>query len=213
MRHLLVRLFAVLAGLSVLLTPATAESFDFYVLSLSWSPTYCQGPNAYPDSPQCDVHDGHPSGFIVHGLWPQYEYGFPSDCRSADWPTRGETDAIVDLMADPGLVRHEWRTHGSCTGLKPAGYFDTIRQARARVVVPQILRQPTRPQKLATAGIEAAFIRANPGLPAAGIAIRCDGDLLQEVRICMTRSLKFRACEEVDRKACRRQTLTIPPVR
>ena len=53
--------------------------FDYYVLALSWSPSYCQAaqeraPNRAPDQ-QCS---GRPFSFVVHGLWPQYERGFPA---------------------------------------------------------------------------------------------------------------------------------------
>ena len=36
---------------------------------------------------------------------------------------------------------------------------------------------------------------------------------LGEVRICMSKDLRFRDCAELDRRACRRDKLTMPPVR
>jgi len=36
---------------------------------------------------------------------------------------------------------------------------------------------------------------------------------LSEVRICMSKDLQFRACDEIDRRACRRDQVLMPPVR
>ncbi len=61
--------------------------------------------------------------------------------------------------------------------------------------------------------VEEAFVKANPGLSRAAIAVTCDSTRLSEVRICMSKDLKFRDCAEVDRRACRRDKLIMPPVR
>ena len=63
------------------------------------------------------------------------------------------------------------------------------------------------------AEIEEAFIKANPGLSASAVAVTCDKNRLSEVRICMNKDLQFRACEEIDRRACRREQVTMPPIR
>jgi ribonuclease T2 len=54
--------------------------FDFYILSLSWSPSYCEaaGERGPPPQQQCSAR---PYSFVVHGLWPQYEHGFPEYCQ------------------------------------------------------------------------------------------------------------------------------------
>ena len=44
-------------------------SFDYYVLALSRSPTFCASHPA--DHAECGVR----RGFVVHGLWPQYKGG------------------------------------------------------------------------------------------------------------------------------------------
>jgi ribonuclease T2 len=61
--------------------------------------------------------------------------------------------------------------------------------------------------------VEEAFVAANPGLTRAGIAVGCDRRRLTEVRICLNRDLHFRDCAEVDRRACRRDKLIMPPLR
>jgi ribonuclease T2 len=180
--------------------------FDFYVLSLSWSPTYCATDDR-PDPAQC----GTPRGFIVHGLWPQYETGYPSDCAS-NMPRRVRQD-IVDGLAEimPGawLVNHEWQKHGLCSGLNQADYFATLRRASEAVTLPNGLAG----RKLAPRQIEQAFIAANQRLIETGIAVQCNRGLLDEVRICLTRDLAFRRCLEVDRRGCRAPEITVPAAR
>jgi ribonuclease T2 len=66
---------------------------------------------------------------------------------------------------------------------------------------------------VAPAEIEDAFIKVNPGLSSSAIAVTCDKTRLSEVRICMSKELQFRACEEIDRRACRREQVVMPPIR
>ena len=56
-------------------------------------------------------------------------------------------------------------------------------------------------------------MQANPGLPRDGIAVTCDSRRLSEVRICLNKNFSFRGCPEIDRRACRRDKLLMPPVR
>lgn len=206
--------FLVLAGW-LTSAPASADTpgdFDFYVLSLSWSPTYCQD-RGRSDRIQCG--GPRPFAFVVHGLWPQYERGSPRDCDvgpRSGLPRR-LVDSMLDVMPSPSLVRHEWRTHGSCSGLEPSDYFDLTRQAREAVQVPAQFVDLPDYLTVSPRDVESAFIAANPGLKADGIAVSCDSRRLKEVRICMTKDLRFRSCAEVDRKACRNNSLVMPPVR
>ena len=50
--------------------------------------------------------------------------------------------------------------------------------------------------------LEDAFITINPGLRPT-ISVTCSRRL-NEVRVCMSKDLEFRACDEIDRRACRR---------
>ena len=177
--------------------------FDFYVLSLSWSPTYC-ATDERPDPEQCQ----HPRGFIVHGLWPQYERGYPSDCPS-NMPRRVSpaiVEGLADIMPGAGLVNHEWQKHGLCSGLNQTNYFATLRRSLEAVRLPAALAG----RRLAPREIEAAFIAANPRMSEAGIAVTCRRGLLQEVRICLTRTLAFRRCLEVDRRGCGVPEIAVP---
>lgn len=186
-----------------------AGDFDFYVLSLSWSPTYCATAGSRADRGQCGA--AKPHAFVVHGLWPQYERGFPSDCRvTGRQPTRAQVDEMLDIMPSVGLVRHEWRKHGTCSGLDPRAYFETVRRAAAKVAIPDAYRDAGREQELTPAEIERAFVDANPSLRPSMIAVGCREGMMNEVRVCMTRELAFRPCAEVDRRACRASRLSVP---
>jgi ribonuclease T2 len=121
--------------------------------------------------------------------------------------------SMLDLMPAPGLIYNEWDKHGTCSGLPQRAYFETIRKARAAVKIPPEFEQLSEPKTIAPGDIEDAFIKANPGLSAAAIAVTCNRARLSEVRICMSKDLKFRDCEEIDRRACRRDQVTMPPVR
>lgn len=185
--------------------------FDFYLLSLTWSPSYCEAEGGSRKDAQCE--SGRRYGFLVHGLWPQYERGFPEDCPTGVSPAEADIRTLADLMPARGLVRHEWQKHGACSGLAPAGYLKTIRTAREMVRIPAAFQRIDNYVMVSPAEVEAAFVAANPGLKPDGVAVTCDGRRLREVRICMTRDLGFRACEEVDRRGCRADRVVLPPMR
>jgi ribonuclease T2 len=188
------------------------SGFDFYVLSLSWSPSYCEAEGSNANRQQCAA--SRPYAFVVHGLWPQYEHGYPQKCGTDDKKVpRQALRKLYDIMPSAGLIIHEWRTHGSCTGLAQSDYFDVLRAAREKVVIPADFRRLDAYRTLAPGDAEAAFLRANPGLPPDGIAVTCDRRFLREVRICLTKELAFRSCGEIDRRACRQRQVVMPPVR
>jgi ribonuclease T2 len=120
---------------------------------------------------------------------------------------------MLDLMPAPGLIFNEWKKHGTCSGLGARGYFETIRKARAAVKIPPEFIDLADPKTISPTDIENAFIKVNPGLPSSAIAVTCNRSRLSEVRICMGKDLQFRACDEVDHQACRRDQVTMPPVR
>src|ERR1700730_4731915 len=190
--------------------------FDFYVLSLSWSPSFCdavteRSPQTAARQPECGKQ---PLAFIVHGLWPQYEHGFPEFCQNpAPRLDRNVVSSMLDMMPSPRLIFHEWDRHGVCSGLPARGYFDPVRKARARVKIPPAYLDLAEPKTVSPSEVEEAFVAANPGLTRKAIAIGCDSKRLNEVRICLSKDLKFRDCAEVDRRACRRDQVVMPRVR
>ncbi len=121
--------------------------------------------------------------------------------------------SMLDLMPAPGLIFNEWKKHGTCAGLGPRPYFETIRKARAAVKIPPEFIELSDPKTIAPSEIEDAFIKVNPGLSSAAIAVTCNRTRLSEVRICMSKDLQFRACEEIEGRACKREQVVMPPVR
>lgn len=206
MRRFAAAIAFLLASLSA--ASAAEADFDFYVLSLSWSPTYCATDPDAERSEQCAGDASH--AFVVHGLWPQYERGFPLSCGNPGRLPRRLVDSMLDIMPDRGLVAHEWERHGTCSGLEPEDYFATLREAYALVEVPSELDGPDATRTRSAASIEAAFVEANPGLSTRGVAVDCKDGLLKEVRLCLTMELEFRTCREVDSRGCRSRSVTIP---
>ncbi|MCA6114802.1 ribonuclease T2 [Bradyrhizobium sp. WSM 1738] len=188
--------------------------FDFYVLALSWSPSFCEAAAERGNSGRSQVQCSRPYSFVVHGLWPQYERGFPEYCqRPAPRLDRNIMTSMLDLMPAPGLIFNEWDKHGTCSGLGARAYFENIRKARAAVKIPEEFLQLSEEKTIAPGDLEAAFIKINPGLSSSAISVTCSSRRLSEVRICMSKDMQFRACDEVDRRACRRDEVVMPPVR
>lgn len=193
---------------------AAPGQFDFFVLALSWSPSFCdaQGERS-ARSMQCAGE--RPFSFVVHGLWPQYTRGFPEYCQvPAPDLDRRVVNTMLDIMPAPGLVRHQWQKHGTCSGERsPGAYFERVRQARAKVRIPARFERLTETATVTPDEIEDAFVQANAGLTREMISVQCDDRRLREVRICIGRDMNFTACAEVDRRACRRDRLVMPPTR
>lgn len=201
-------LSALIAGPSV--AQQSGGRYDFLVLSLSWSPSYCEDKGEDANRQQCERDE--PFGFVVHGLWPQFEQGWPEYCDTSE-PER-VPDALVqtylDIMPSAGLIGHQWRKHGSCSGMGQRDYLAATRTAFERITVPEQFRSTSSRVELDPDMVEAAFRESNLDLPADAIAITCENGLLREVRICLTRELGFRACEEVDRRSCSTDSTAMP---
>jgi ribonuclease T2 len=188
-----------------------AGRFDYWLLSLSWSPDHCAGDDR-PDPLQCAP--GRRLGLVVHGLWPQWERGsWPQFCARDRRVPRSVEDAILPIMPSRGLVAHQWAKHGTCSGLDPEAYFERTRAARARLAVPEPLRAPARPLSLDVPEIERLFAAANPGLDGDGIAVVCRGRHVAEIRICLDERLGFRRCGEGVGDRCGRGEALFRPVR
>jgi ribonuclease T2 len=209
-------LSAALAAL-LLAGPGLAEGerpgvFDTFVLSLSWSPNWCAREGDARDSSQC--RDGSMHGWILHGLWPQYERGYPSYCRTAErLPSRAVTAAMADIMGTGGLAWHQWKKHGSCSGLSAEDYYALSRRAYVGVTRPKVFRKLERAVRLPASVVEKAFLKANPDLSADGITVTCRDGGIQEVRICLSRELKPVLCGEDLRRDCALEDALFTPLR
>lgn len=194
---------------------AIPGAFDFYVLSLSWSPSFCEDERiALENRQQCG--QGKSFAFVVHGLWPQYSGGdWPAFCRSNE-PKRVPNDLaryMLDVMPSFGLIGHQWRKHGVCSGLDQESYFNLARKARDKIVIPPVLRKLDRKVAVDPLALEAAFSKFNKGLDPEEMSVSCGDNRIQEMRLCMTKDLEFRDCPGIDLKGCKRGRLIMPPVR
>lgn len=210
--------------LAFILTSATAQDwrsrrsspsgdFDFYVLALSWSPTFCDSEAGQRSHQQCGMNSR--SEFVVHGLWPQYERGFPSNCSAVTRSIpRNAMDKAAAIFPDERLARYQWNKHGTCSGQGPSEYFDDVASARSKVVIPARFARPNADIETAPQEIERAFIDANKGLRADMMSIQCRRQTLTEVRICFSKDLRqFTTCPEVNRSTCRTRSIVAPTAR
>ncbi len=181
--------------------PSTGNGFDFYLLNLSWSPEFCA---THPGKPECAQH----LGFILHGLWPQNNNGsYPENCTGAPGPANPA--AYRDLYPDPGLLQHEWQTHGTCSGLPPDSFFDLARRATHAVAIPSELTRLDRQTSMPPAVILDLFSRNNPAIPRESLALSCGNNYLTAVELCLDKQLHPIACQGV--RSCRANSVRIPP--
>jgi ribonuclease T2 len=171
-------------------TPAknVPGQFDFYVMALSWSPDYCATKG---DPQQC----GRQLGFVLHGLWPQYEKGWPANCTSEAFDPKMQKQ-FPDLYPSSKLFTHEWEKHGTCAGLTQVKFHQLASDLKTSVAVPAAYNQPTKPLRTTVAELKQAFVKANAGMTEAAVAPTCSGSgrFLQEVMVCLSKDGKPRDC-------------------
>ena len=190
--------------------------FDYYVLALSWSPTYCADSGRAEQSPQCS--GTRPFAFVLHGLWPQYERGYPETCPTGvkPWVPSQVISSMLDIMPARGLVIHQYRKHGTCSGLEPDAYFALARKAFSSIRIPARYLSPQKPVVVSPREVETDFLKTNDTLEADMISISCGrNNRLREVRICFTKDLALRSCGENEEQGrlCRLDRIVMPPVR
>lgn len=188
---------------------AQSGQFDYYLLSLSWAPTYCLTHSG--DGAECG-DKGY--GFVVHGLWPQYDAGgYPETCATQFDLTAEAQAKGRSLYPSERLMQHEWHEHGTCSGLDALSYFQTIDRATAVVKTPAAFEAPKANQSLDASQIAFLFRAANPQLPANALVVACNRGDLSEVRICLTRDLTARSCGRGVHTMCPQGPVTVPASR
>ena len=189
-----------------------AGKFDYYVLALSWSPTWCALEGDARNSPQCDETADY--GWVLHGLWPQYHRGWPANCPTAARPPpRTMTEEMTDIMGSSGLAWYQWKKHGSCSGLSAPAYYALAREAYARVKRPDVFRKLKDPVKLPASVVEQAFLKANPGLEPDMLTITCRSGRIQEARLCLSKSLDPVPCGRDVVKDCQMKNALFAPIK
>ncbi len=180
--------------------------FDYYLFTLSWSPEYC---HSHRDAVECSGSNHY--GFIVHGLWPQFNRGFPEHCSSEPMPT--DTSPVDKIMPDPSLIRHEWTTHGTCSGLYGNQYFLLIRKIYDSIKIPQEFAAPTHTLIMNPANVKRLFEQANPQIHDQTMAVNCPQNYMSGVQVCVTKNGTPFTCPGNAVRDCRARNISIPPVR
>jgi len=192
--------------------PSTPGQFDYYLLSLSWSPQYCSNVDDDANDPQCAA--GRNLGFVVHGLWPENQNGInPRNCKPAPQLDQQVAKSMLDIMPSDKLVAHEWLNHGTCSGVSSADFFKRTRDAFLKLKVPAQYQKPAKPLLVPVKEFEQALVDANPGLKSGQFAIYCDERYLREVRVCMDKNLNFRTCGERVKDSCGLAKMVLRPVK
>ncbi len=210
-------LFTILAITGLFSPQARAEGeragqFDYYVMALSWSPNWCTLEGDAKGSQQCDSTQDH--GWTLHGLWPQFHRGWPSYCRTTEAaPTRRQSGEMADIMGTSGLAWHQWKKHGTCSGLSAQDYFDLSRTAYEHVTRPAIFRRLDQPVRLPASVVEEAFLKENPQLSKDGLTITCRDGFIQEARICLSRDLTPVPCGRDVIRDCTLKDAVFEPLR
>ncbi|MCH2094604.1 MAG: ribonuclease T2 [Rhodobacteraceae bacterium] len=187
-----------------------AGHFDYYVLALSWSPNWCALEGDARNAEQCE----RDLGWNLHGLWPQYHAGWPSYCKTAKRaPSRRMTGQMQDIMGSGGLAWHQWKKHGTCSGLSAETYFELSRKAYGKINRPRVFRKIDKPLKLPARVVEEAFLKANDTIEADGLTVVCKARYIQEVRICLSKNLDFVPCGRDVLRDCTIEDAVFNPLR
>jgi ribonuclease T2 len=187
--------------------------FDYYAVALSWSPSYC-ATNRDPD--QCD--SGRKLGFVLHGLWPQYEAGYPEEC-SREQLSGAVRARYATIYPSEKLIGHEWKKHGTCSGLDPAAYFALSQRLKDQVAIPRQFQQPAQPVRVSGSDFVQAFRSVNPGMARDSVLPFCSGGgrFLREIHACFDKSGQSRSCSngEIKRSysSCRQTSFLLESVR
>lgn len=202
--------FALFAATPALADGERAGEFDYYVMSLSWSPNWCRMEGDARNSEQCDAD----FGWVLHGLWPQYHRGWPAYCPTTErQPSRQQTAGMADIMGTSGLAWHQWKKHGVCSGLSASAYYALSREAYGIVTRPEVFRKLDKPVKLPASVVEEAFLKANPGLEKDMVTVTCRDAYIQEVRVCLSRDLTPVPCGRDVVKDCSMKDALFEPIR
>ena len=181
-------------------TTAAPGAFDFYLLTLSWSPEFCATHSAVAE---CALH----AGFVLHGLWPQNtDASYPEHCSNAPGPAN--PSQYSDIFPDVGLLQHEWTTHGTCSGLAPDAYFQLARRAYKSIHTPPSLNTLAQQTSESPDAILTQFASINPSVARSSLALSCGNNYLTAVQVCLAKDLSATAC---DVRTCRANVVRIVP--
>lgn len=195
------------------MSPVAPGDFDVYLLAQSWAPHFC-----CTNAERCTTVPWAFSAkhLSLHGLWPGFTaprgekaHTFPSACKTKaklldDQPLPREYvdvapafttwDAAQHRATLGDLARHEWRKHGTCSGLGPAEYF--AEALRAMSLLPGDRGTPAALSAHVGGSVSAAELRS---AYAKRVALRADRSCrLAEVTTCWSKLADGRVGAQVD---------------
>lgn len=197
------------------ITSHTQDPFNFYLLSVSWSPEWCI---AYSKkAPQC-LAKKH---FVLHGLWPEYETGkYPSCCEKVTTPL---DDVLIkkmvpDILPSQKLMDHQWAKHGTCALTTPAHYFELSAEVYQRIKFPDVFYTQSSEFPISRYKLRDLLVDANQAIGLKGNMFVFDCEVakhrkkaerktLDEVRFCVDKKGDFMTCPETIQDRCNSQVI------
>ena len=182
--------------------------FDYYLLALSWAPTFCA---SHPQDKSSECKTGNHATFVLHGLWPQADSGQPPmSCKPASPVSSSIARHMLEYMPSRSLIQHEWEKHGTCSGLSAADYFKNVENAFTAVKVPDEFKNLDHKQNFALKDVEQKFAQAN-NAPEEAFRISCHAGELISVEACLTKDLQYQACSKSARECPSDEISMRPP--
>ena len=187
------------------LSPRSSAGFAYYVLSFYWRATLCA---EHPQADQCRVPGQN--GWVLNGLWPHTDYASPVRCAVHLAVPDAVIQSMADLFPTRALVEQEWAEHGSCTGLDPRRYFETVRRAYESIKLPAF-SYANAPLQRREYDLERDFRFVNQGLEADFTCTNDSSPKLAEARVCLAQDLSGLRCSgDVILSSCRAAYMAVP---
>ncbi|KAI3461777.1 hypothetical protein Pfo_018440 [Paulownia fortunei] len=190
------------------------REFDYFKLSLQWPGTYCRRTRRCCSTNGCCRGSNAPTGFTIHGLWPDYNDGtWPACCTGKRfdvkelstllgalnkyWPSLS-CGSSSNCHGGKGLFwEHEWEKHGTCSSSAVGdeyNYFLTALNVYFKYNITEVLREAgyvaSNSEKYPLGGIVSAIQNVFHATP----ELECSGDALQELHLCFYKDFKPRDC-------------------
>jgi len=169
---------------------------DYYMLALSWSPSFCAEATGRRSQFQCADNS---FGFVVHGLWAQSARArnsddHPRNCKTPEVLPGSLTRRYLCIIPDAQLIQDEWNKHGSCAFPNAQTYLEREKVLWDSLQKPDISRLP----RMARAKqIRDAWVVANRTINLKpeniSIAVR-SGNVFEEARICYDKQFRLTGC-------------------
>jgi len=188
---------------------ATAGDFDYFLLTLSWTPEFCA--TEPRERPSAECAPSKHVGLLVRGFRPQYDDGkWPQDCGSTSPVPSATVKHMMPIMPGNELIQHEWATHGTCSRLSMQDYFGVIEKLYNALEVPEELKKPGNRSHPSPSVIEQKFALAN-NAPKRAFRISCPKNQFSAVEICLSKDMQYQACPTTV-KECSASRIRVRPL-